>query len=152
MTKKILVPVDLSDRRNTKTVIDAALEQWRTSKDPELILMTVVPPFVAGLDWRYAIRGETGGSEEWDVKKMLADTVKRLEEIAADQIPDNVNFDIIARHGTVYEEVLEVADELGVDQIVVAAHRPGAADFLLGTNTARIVRHAKCSVTVVRDS
>jgi nucleotide-binding universal stress UspA family protein len=56
----------------------------------------------------------------------------------------------IARHGSVYEQVLKVAEELEVDQIVLGAHRPGLADFLLGPNTARIVRHATCSVNVVR--
>mgnify|MGYP000191605733 CR=1 FL=1 len=150
MTKKILVPVDLSDEHNINSVMEAAMEQWRTSKDPELILMTVVPQMMAGLDWRYAIRGETGGSEEWDVKKVLAASVEHLQEIAAEKIPDGVSFKTIARHGAVYEEVLEVAEELQVDQIVLGAHRPGATDFLLGTNTAKIVRHAKCSVTVVR--
>lgn len=150
MTKKILVPVDLSDPDNTKAIITAALEQWRTATDPKLILITVVPKLVAGLDWRYAIRGETGGSQEWDVRKVLQASVDRLNEIASDEIPDGVRFETLARYGTVYEEVLEVAKELEVDQIVVGAHRPGSADFLLGTNTARIVRHAQCSVTVVR--
>lgn len=151
MTRKILVPVDLAIPEGTRAVIRAAVQQWRTVDDARLILMTVVPEMVAGLDWRYAIRGETGGSEDWDVRKLLARSVELLNEIAADQIPDGVEFETLARHGSVYEEVLEAADDLKVDQIVVGAHRPGAADFLLGTNTARIVRHAKCSVTVVRN-
>ena len=53
-------------------------------------------------------------------------------------------------HGTIYEEVLAWATKLGIDLIVVGAHRPSAADYLLGPNSARIVRHAKCSVLVVR--
>jgi nucleotide-binding universal stress UspA family protein len=81
----------------------------------------------------------------------LQATVENLEDIAAEYIPDGVTFQAVARHGAVYEEVLEVAEEFEVDQIVIGAHRPGAADFLLGTNTAKIVRHAKCSVTVVRE-
>lgn len=151
MTNKILVPVDLSDPENTRTVIAGAVKQWHTMKDPELILMTVVPEMVAGLDWRYAIRGETGGSEEWDVKRVLAATVENLKDLASDQIPDGVAFRTIARHGKIYEEVLEVAREQEVDQIVIAAHRPKTSDFLLGANAARIVRHATCSVTVIRE-
>ncbi len=151
MTNKILVPVDLSDPANTQAVIAGAVKQWRTMKDPELIIMTVVPEMIAGLDWRYAIRGETGGSEDWDVKKALQVTVDNLNDVASELIPDGVSFRTIARHGSVYEEVLEVAQEHGVDQIVIGAHRPKSADFLLGANAARIVRHATCSVTVVRD-
>ncbi|MDU9005585.1 universal stress protein [Sedimentitalea todarodis] len=150
MPNRILVPIDLRDPENTAAVLAGAVKQWNTMKDPELILMTVVPEMVAGLDWRYAIRGETGGSEEWDVKKALKATVARLNDVAAEQIPDGVTFKTLARHGSVYEEVLEVAKDLDVDQIVLGAHRPRSTDFLLGTNAARIVRHATCSVTVVR--
>lgn len=151
MPNRILVPVDLSNMENTRIVLEGAVKQWNTMKDPELILMTVVPEMIAGLDWRYAIRGETGGSEEWDVKKALQTTVERLKEVAADHIPDGVTFKTVARHGSVYEEVLEVAKEMDVDQIVIGAHKPRSTDFLLGANAARIVRHATCSVTVIRD-
>jgi universal stress protein F len=151
MPNRILVPIDLADAENTRAVLAGAVKQWNTMKDPELILMTVIPEMVAGLDWRYAIRGETGGSEEWDVRKALKATVEHLNDMAAEQIPDGVSFKTIARHGKVYEEVLEVAQEQDVDQIVIGAHRPKASDFLLGANAARIVRHATCSVTVIRD-
>lgn len=150
MTRKILAPVDLADTEGTQLVIAAAVEQYQAYREPELFIMTVAPEMIAGLDWRYAIRGETGGSEDWDVHRLLGMLVEQLNAIVADLVPEGIEFKTIARHGSVYEEVLEVADELKVDQIVVAAHRPGAADFLLGTNTARIVRHARCSVTVVR--
>ena len=46
---------------------------------------------------------------------------------------------------------LSVAKQISCDLIVMASHRPGAKDFLLGPNAARVVRHANCSVTVVRD-
>jgi universal stress protein F len=32
----------------------------------------------------------------------------------------------------------------------MGAHRPSLADFLLGPNSARVARHAGCTVTVVR--
>jgi nucleotide-binding universal stress UspA family protein len=34
--------------------------------------------------------------------------------------------------------------------IVMASHRPEMSDYLLGANAARVVRHAKISVLVVR--
>jgi nucleotide-binding universal stress UspA family protein len=33
---------------------------------------------------------------------------------------------------------------------VIGSHRPSMAIYLIGSNAARIVRHAKCSVLVVR--
>ncbi|TPQ46867.1 universal stress protein UspA, partial [Prosthecomicrobium hirschii] len=35
--------------------------------------------------------------------------------------------------------------------IVVSSHRPSMATYLIGSNAAKIVRHAPCSVMVVRD-
>ena len=151
MSKKILVPIDLSDMETSKKVIDGAVDQWKMTPDPPMVVMTVVPDMIAGLDWRYAIRGETGGSEEWDARKLVAEALERLNAIVSDSIPDGIRVETVARHGTVYEEVLDVAQEMDVDQIVIGAHRPSASDFLIGPNTARIVRHAKCSVTVIRD-
>jgi universal stress protein F len=36
------------------------------------------------------------------------------------------------------------------DLIIVASHRPGMQDLLLGSTASQIVRHAACSVHVVR--
>ena len=36
------------------------------------------------------------------------------------------------------------------DLIVMASHRPELKDYLIGPNAARVVRHADCSVQVVR--
>jgi len=43
-----------------------------------------------------------------------------------------------------------VAEEIGADEIIMAAHRPSLKDYLIGPNTDRVVRHARCSVQVVR--
>ncbi|WP_424948328.1 universal stress protein [Candidatus Spongiihabitans sp.] len=55
-----------------------------------------------------------------------------------------------ARFGDVYREILAHAEKTGVDLIIIGANKPQATDFLLGTNAARVVRHASCSVFVVR--
>ncbi len=54
-------------------------------------------------------------------------------------------------HGTIYQEILSAARKIEVDLIVMASHRPALEDYLLGPNAARVVRHADCSVLVVRD-
>ncbi|MFC6638560.1 universal stress protein [Sulfitobacter sp. JBTF-M27] len=46
--------------------------------------------------------------------------------------------------------ILDYADKHGCDCIVLASHRPGMEDFFLGSTAARVVRHAKCSVHVIR--
>jgi len=42
------------------------------------------------------------------------------------------------------------ARDWGADLIVVSAHRPSMATYLLGSNAAKIVRHADCTTLVVR--
>ncbi len=49
------------------------------------------------------------------------------------------------------EKILKAVEETGCDLIVMASHRPALKDYLLGPNAARVVRHANCSVLVVRD-
>ncbi|GAB5467078.1 MAG: universal stress protein [Rhodospirillales bacterium] len=149
MTGTILAPLDLMDGATTDKVLTAAVAQAHASGLP-LTVMTVVPNIVTGIDYRYAIRGEMGGSADYDMAKIVADTLERLNQVVEEKTPDGMTVKTIVRHGTVYEQVLLVAEEIGAEQIVIGAHRPGLADFLLGPNTARVVRHAKCSVNVIR--
>jgi universal stress protein F len=149
MPKKILVPIDLSQPDTIGPVLGAGVEQARGS-DGALTVMTVIPDIVAGLDWRYAIRGETGGSEDFDMRALVSEALEKLNAVVAEHVPEGMEVETIVRHGTVYQQVLDVADGIAADQIVVGALRPQLSDYLLGPNTASIVRHAKCSVTVVR--
>ena len=56
----------------------------------------------------------------------------------------------MVRLGSVYNEVLDEAEKTGADLVVIGSHRPTMATYLLGSNASTIVRHAKCSVLVVR--
>jgi universal stress protein F len=58
--------------------------------------------------------------------------------------------EIVVRSGNPAAEILEFADDAGIDMIVMASHDPVIADYLLGSVAARVVRHAHCSVLVVR--
>jgi universal stress protein F len=46
--------------------------------------------------------------------------------------------------------ILDWADKHGVDCIVIASHRPGMQDLLLGSTATTVVRHAQCAVHVLR--
>lgn len=59
-------------------------------------------------------------------------------------------FSVTTRIGSVYNEVLAEADVWAADLIVVGSHSPSMSTYLLGSNAQNIVRHAKCSVLVVR--
>ena len=147
--KAILVPIDLAHESSWKVALPRAFDHAE-ALNLEVTIMTVVPEIPAGIDARYAIRGEMQGSEELDVSGMLLHAKDRLEDIGKQHAPADRAFNVVVRYGIVYQEVLDVAGELDVDQIIMAAHRPSLADYLIGPNTARVVRHATCSVQVIR--
>jgi nucleotide-binding universal stress UspA family protein len=46
--------------------------------------------------------------------------------------------------------ITEYANTHEADCIVIASHQPGVKDFFLGSTAARVVRHAHCTVHVLR--
>ncbi len=148
--KKVLVPIDLEHKSTWAKALPAGVDQAKMMQG-EVWLMTVVPHMASGLDWRYAIRGEEHGSIEFDIKDLVAQAESRMQELAKELIPKEVFGGIIAAHGTIYEKIVDAANEIEAEIIVMAAHRPSLADFMLGPNTARVARHARCSVQIVRE-
>jgi nucleotide-binding universal stress UspA family protein len=57
------------------------------------------------------------------------------------------------RQGGIHQEILEEANAISADLIVMSSHRPskpGIRTYFLGSNAGHVVRYAKCSVLVVR--
>ena len=81
---------------------------------------------------------------------MIADTIKRLNALLKAELPEGVKARPIVTQGTVYKIVIDTAEGIGADLIVMASHRPERRDYLLGPNAARVVRHSDKSVLVVR--
>ncbi|MFT6076384.1 MAG: nucleotide-binding universal stress UspA family protein [Yoonia sp.] len=46
--------------------------------------------------------------------------------------------------------ILEWAASNKVDCIIINSHKPNLQDYFLGSTASRVVRHAKCSVHVIR--
>ncbi|SPY78283.1 Universal stress protein F [Providencia rustigianii] len=76
--------------------------------------------------------------------------MKALEEVLKDiKIADKqINCKISI--GSAKDEILDYAEEINADLIVVGSHHPSTSTYLLGSTASAIVRHAKTSVFVVR--
>ena len=83
-------------------------------------------------------------------EKSLIEAAQQLDGFIAKNIPSEIVSRAVVANGTVYEEILKAAKETKCDFIVMASHRPELKDYLLGPNAARVVRHANCSVLVIR--
>ena len=58
--------------------------------------------------------------------------------------------EIVVRRGHAARDILSFASERKADMIVMASHDPGIVDYFLGSVAGHVVRHAHCSVLVVR--
>ena len=82
-----------------------------------------------------------------------ADQMKKSQSDQASMIRaeisgDDVEVQVLSGHPT--NTILDWASKHETDCIVVSSHRPGLSHLLLGSTAARVVRHAKCAVVVLR--
>ena len=142
MFKDILLPVDLGNAVSQRKAVETAVHLAKTAK-AQLHVMTVVPDFGLSIVGSFFPEGYE--------KHALDEASKKLHDFVKAEIPKSVKVQHIVGHGTIYEEILRAANELGCDVIILASHRPELKDYLLGPNAARVARHAACSVMIVRD-
>ncbi|MBX2867561.1 MAG: universal stress protein [Acidiferrobacterales bacterium] len=145
-----LAAIDLADEESWAKVIKQTVDMATGIEGAKIYLMTVISGITTGLDQRYAVRGEMQGSAEYPMSEWKQEALEKLESIAKEQIPLELVGGVVVENGTVYREIVQAVKDLDINQVVMGAHRPSLADFLLGPNTARVARHAECSVTVVR--
>ena len=137
MFKTILIPIDMAHVAAGKTNIDVAMQQASTS-GARIILLNVVE--------------EIPG---WAAAELPADLLKQSRQRAQEEMQAIANasgqdLEVRVSSGNPYKAILEVAKEEGADLIVLASHRPGLQDYFLGSTAAKVVRHAECSVLVMR--
>ncbi len=140
MPRQILLPIDLSDPASWQKPLSEAL--LLLGPEGKLHVVSVLPDL--GLPQVGSFFPKTF---EKDALKALG---RALTDWIEAHVPAGVDVYPHVLHGRIYDEILRAADKLGVDVIVMGAHRPALRDYLLGPNAARVVRHARCSVYVVR--
>lgn len=141
MYKTILLPVDLNRLDEQRSALEKAVAIAHVN---EAVL------HVAGVLPDYGMSIVGGFFPEGFEQKMLDEAQERLTDWCTKSLPKDLEVHHHVLKGTIYEEILQAARRLGVDLIVMTAHRPELKDYLLGPNAARVVRHADCSVLVVR--
>lgn len=140
MFDKVLIPVDVSVPEDAHRLLNAAQEMTRTW-NCACHVVTVIPnvgmPIVGSyFDENFENQRKSKVSQDFEAL------------VTASGID-------AARHvltGTVYDNVINLANKLDIDLIIIGAHQPELRDYLLGSNAARVVRHAKQAVLVLRDA
>ncbi|MCT4608076.1 MAG: universal stress protein [Pelagimonas sp.] len=137
MYDHILVPIAFDEQTDEKTT--RALEIARALSAPQakitlLHVMEAVPGYVIN----YL---PTEFSQE--AHKAIESELTKL----AETVPNGQALLISGHSG---RSILDWADAHKPDLIVIASHRPGMQDLLLGSTATQVVRHAQCAVHVLR--
>ncbi|MFT6773982.1 MAG: universal stress protein F [Paracoccaceae bacterium] len=136
MYSNILIPIAGDTGVQTDDVI--AIARAIAAPGAKLTLMHVVervPSYVAS-----QIPPELLGRASTESKEMLAAVAARTGADMAQAV--------ITGHGA--RSILEFAEDNGSDCIVMRSHRPEFQDVFFGSTAAHVVRHATCSVHVIR--
>ena len=85
-----------------------------------------------------------------DIRKNVTAAAREDMEAVAKAYGLDGKAEIVVREGNPGADILDFANDNGIDMIVMSSHDPGVADYLLGSVSSRVVCHAHCSVLVVR--
>ena len=136
MSKTIVVPVDVNNSDKASAMLEAAK---KLGGDGVKIILTYIVEAIPG----FAAAQIPGGYEE-KAKAAALDELKRIAEASG------LTAEIDVRIAHTSQGILDVADSNNADAIIIASHRPEFQDYFLGSTASRVVRHAKCSVLVIR--
>lgn len=136
MYRTIIVPIDPSQIEKGKAMIEVARQV--SDEGAQIVLTAVVEDIPT-----YVAAELPGGT----IEKSKEETRKMLQEMAETAGPDAA---VEVRAGHAPTAILAAASERNADLIIIASHKPEFQDYLLGSTAAKVVRHADCSVLVMR--
>lgn len=142
MYKTILVPVDLAEDVLTEHALEH-VEYLAKMSGAKVHFFHALPDASAFVTaYSFGIKEFENQAEVKAVEglKMLMAGI----DLPLERLSYTISF------GSPRDEVLQLAEEISADLIVIGSRRPSVKTYLLGSNAAAIVRHAKISVMVVR--
>lgn len=135
MYHKILVPISFDPERDVSAPLKLA--KLLATPEAEIILLHVVEQIPA-----YALSYMPA-----DFKAQTRTAIETELDGLASTLPNAKGLVIEGHSG---RSILDWADQNSPDLIIIASHRPGMQDLLLGSTASQVVRHAACAVHVVR--
>ena len=141
MFKQILVPVDLSHEDHIQRLIQVA-EKLASDEGATLNLLYVDQSLIHGAGYPHLDKSSVAAHQ----KDAIATMEKHLQEL-----PVGITGKSLCREGTAHDQILETASKIKADAVVMMAKKPGLTSYFIGSNAERVVRHAGCSVFVIRE-
>lgn len=144
MSDVILAAIDLNHPRQSHRILQKA---WATAQTDGvgLAVISVLPDFGMTLVGPWFKEGAAEAAFKSAGEALHATVIEALGAEADAKVKH------ILRQGTAYQEILKAVTKLSPSLVVMGAHRPELKDYMIGPNSARVVRHANCSVLILRD-
>lgn len=141
MFDKVLLPIDINHPESWEKALPAALQC--TGSGGELHMLGIVHDLGSAM-----IASFLPENFERDAMEKLK---AKLADLARDKVPSDRPSEVHVAHGHVPESILRVADQIGADLIVMAAHPPhDLQTMLVGSYADKVVRNAPMPVLTVR--
>ncbi|WP_299963629.1 universal stress protein [uncultured Roseobacter sp.] len=83
-------------------------------------------------------------------EEVMARAAEAARDKLAARVAQTPDVEPVMLHGQPGRALVDYAAKIGADCIIVGSHKPGLSDYFLGSTAARVVRHAPCSVYVIR--
>lgn len=143
LPQRILCPIDFSD--GSRAALKAAVELAKLSS-AEITLLNVFPRPTVGNDaLSEVVMDEALSSLGADTRARLASWKTDAEALGAKSV------ETAAASGSPWEAIVKTAEKQKTNTIVMSTHgRKGFQRAFLGSVAEKVVRHAPCSVYVVR--
>ncbi len=134
MYKKIIVALGLSHGHG---ITGLEMARRLRAEDGKIVALHVLEP-VPGFASNYLPPDH--GSE----------VRKAAEAAIRERVGEQADAEVVVLSGHPGRTITEYAEDVEADCIIVGSHKPELKDYLLGSTAARVVRHAPCSVHVLR--
>lgn len=136
MYQTIIVPVAMDQLERGEAILGRA--RHLRAEGGRIVLLNVVEDFQGYLAIDFPVELI---EQEQDQARLKLEALRNRLGISAD---------IEVRYGGAAREIIKAAEELSADLVIVASHRPGIANYLIGATADRVVRHCPVSVLVDR--
>ena len=136
MYQTIIVPVAMDQLERGEAILTRA--RHLRAEGGRIVLLNVVEDFQGYLAIDFPVELI---EQEQDQARLKLEALRNRLGISAD---------IEVRYGGAAREIIKAAEELSADLVIVASHRPGIANYLIGATADRVVRHSPVSVLVDR--
>jgi len=139
--KKIIVPVDFSEYSEYALETAAMLAQ---KNDAEILALHM-------MEMSDVVLTRTEFDMHVDTVFYLKMAEKKFDDFLDRDYLKGIEITPIVKHFKVFKEVDDLASEYGADLIVMGSHgASGVKEFIIGSNTEKVVRHSSIPVLVIK--